>query len=212
MTMHLRTILLLSLLGACVGAPPDSTGGGGGGNGSGNGSGGGGGGGSGEGSGGGGGGGMTATQFLAQMNDKYCTQAFACQASFPTDAGVTFTDAFGANVQACVAIGEQYDMPSAVEAAITAGTIHFNAADASACLGGITYPACAQFWDNGPNAPAACNTALVGTVADGGACATDYECSSATSYCDETSKKCTADTARRTIEEPTLHAVVRSRW
>lgn len=210
MTMHLRTILLLSLLGACVGAPPESTGGGGGGSGSGGGGGGGGGGGDGSGSGGGGGGGVTATQFLAQMNQKYCTQAFSCQASFPADAGVTFADAFGADVQACVSLGEQYDMPSAVEAAITSGKIQFNAADAAACIAGITFPACAQFWADGPTAPASCGTALVGTVADGGTCATDYECSNGASYCDETSKKCTVDTgARRTYDEPTLHTVSR---
>jgi hypothetical protein len=34
---------------------------------------------------------------------------------------------------------------------------------------------------------------MVGTIADGGACVVDYECTGETSYCDETSKKCTPD-------------------
>jgi hypothetical protein len=128
------------------------------------------------------------------MAQKYCDEAFMCKASFPADAGVTFDEAFGASAQACVADAANYDMPAQVEAQITAGTIRFNGADAAACVAGIAFGTCQAFWDQGPTFPAACDTALVGTVADGGACIVDYECSSFTSYCDETTKKCTADT------------------
>lgn len=201
MKMHLRTILLLSLLGGCVGSTPEPTGGGGGsgeGGGGGGGSGGGGGGGNGEGS-GGGGGGVTATQFLAQMNEQFCTQAFMCQATFPTDEGVAFADAFGASVTECVSFGEEYDMPAQVEAAITAGKIQFNSSDAAACLAGITFPACTSFWTDDASYPAACDTALVGTVADGGACTVDYECSNLDAYCDGTCTVDTGDTGAREV-------------
>jgi hypothetical protein len=128
------------------------------------------------------------------MAQKYCDEAFMCKASFPADAGVTFDEAFGASAQACVADSATYDMPAQVEAKITAGTIKFNGADAAACVNGLTFPACDAFWQEGPMFPAACATAMVGTVADGGACVVDYECASFTSYCDETTQKCTADT------------------
>jgi hypothetical protein len=67
------------------------------------------------------------------------------------------------------------------------------------------FPACTTFWQSGPTAPAACQTAIVGTIADGAACLVDYECSGTSSYCDATSKKCTPDTttgARTTPRYP----------
>lgn len=200
MKKQLAVMFLASVLAACAGDTPSTGGGGGGGDGTGggagDGTGGGGGGGGGGGSGGGGGGGgssISATDFLAQMAQKYCGEAFMCKASFPTDAGVTFDQAFGASAQACVADSAMYDMPAQVEAQITAGKIKYNGSDAAACVAGVTFPACTEFWQNGPTFPAACATAMVGTVADGGACITSYECSAATSYCDATTKKCTAD-------------------
>jgi hypothetical protein len=127
-----------------------------------------------------------------------------CKANFPTDQGVTFEQAFGANAMACYADADMYNNVPAVEAAISGGKITWNQADATACLAGIMFPACATFWTAEPTAPAACNTALVGHVADGQACTVDFECSNASSYCDETSKKCTADTAPRTVPAPEL--------
>jgi hypothetical protein len=188
MTKRIATMFLASVLAACgVGAPPSSTGGG-------NGDGTGGGNGSGGGGGGGGGASITATNFLAQMAQKFCDQAFTCKATFPTDAGVTFADAFGASAQECVSDAAAADMPAQVEAAITAGRIKYNGVDAAACVSGITFPACAQFWDAGPTYPAQCANALVGTIADGGACVVGWECSSEASWCDATTKKCAPDT------------------
>lgn len=196
MMMRLSTILVASILAnACVPDAPESGdaiggddgsgGGGGGGDGTGSGS--------GSGSGGGGGGGITATAFLAGMAQKFCDEAFTCKSSFPTDEGVTFDQAFGASAAACVTDAETYDMPAQVEAQITAGKIQFNGTDAATCVNGITFGTCATFWSTGPDMPAACDTAMVGTVADGQACVVDYECSGASSYCDPTAKKCTPD-------------------
>jgi hypothetical protein len=186
MKKQLAVMFLASVFAAaCTAGDAPSTGGG---NGDGTGGGGG-----GNGSGGGGGSSISATNFLAQMAQKFCDEAFMCKASFPTDAGTTFDQAFGASAQACVADAAMYDMPAQVEAQIVAGKIKFNGADAAACVAGITFPACADFWANGPMFPAACANAMLGTIADGGACVVDYECSSNTSYCDATTKKCTAD-------------------
>jgi hypothetical protein len=130
------------------------------------------------------------------MNVKYCDEAFACKASFPTDAGVTFDEAFGASAMACYADSDaSFDIPTII-AQIQAGTIVWNPSDADTCLAGITFGTCDEFWQQGGNEPAACGTALVGTVADGGACVSDWECVNLMSYCDETTKKCTVDTGQ----------------
>ena len=181
--------ILLCVLTACAAqlSPTGGNGGGGGGNQQG-------GGGGGEGGGGGGGSNtgssMTATQFLTQMEMKYCDEAFACQSSFPANQGGTFADAVGASASVCYSDGAAYDMPASVESEITAGKIHYDAAAAASCVSGITFGACSDFWANGGTYPASCDTALVGTVADGGACVVDYDCSSAQSVCDPTAHTC----------------------
>jgi hypothetical protein len=203
MSSRLSAIVFGTLIAACgVGGAPDDNGGGG----SNGGSGGGGGGGSGSGSGGGSTDTSGVANFLHEMGKKYCDQAFTCKATFPTDQGVTFEQAFGSSAMQCYADSDAYFNAPAVVAQINAGTITWNPTDAAACLSGITFPACAQFWTDGPMEPAACATALVGKVADGQACVVDLECASATSYCDATSKKCTADTGgmMRTVPAPTL--------
>ena len=205
MTKRVAAVLFISLVAACVGAPPEhsGTGGGtGGGNGDGTGGGNGSGSGSGSGSGGGTSGSMTATSFLASMAQKFCDEAFLCKANFPTTSGTTFDQAFGASSAACVSDSAAYDMPSVVESEITAGKIKFSATDAAACVAGITFPACTTYWTAGPMAPPACSTALVGTIADGAACLVDYDCSNVQSYCDSTTKKCTVDTGTGARMQP----------
>ncbi len=133
---------------------------------------------------------MTATQFLTQMEMKLCDEAFTCQASFPASQGVTFADEFGASASECYADGAAYDMPAQVESEITAGKIHYDAAAAASCVSGISFGACTDFWANGGTYPAACATALVGTIADGGACVVDYDCSGQDSVCDPTAHTC----------------------
>lgn len=199
---HSRSIVLAvaalaSSLSACVvgdaSAPPGTAGNGNGGNG-GNGNGNGNGGGSGNGSGTGQNGTMTATDFLTAMEMATCDNAFACKASFPTDAGVTFDQAFGTSQAACYAQAAQVDDPTGVEAAIAGGTIQFDGAAAADCAAGIAATACTTFWQAGLTLPAACDSAMLGTVADGGACTVDYECASAQSVCDPTAKTCGAAT------------------
>lgn len=153
---------------------------------------------------GGGGGSITATEFLNGSGMKQCDNAFACKASFPTDAGVTFEQAFGASASACYADVNMYNPPAAVEAAITAGKIDFDGVAAKTCLSGIAMTDCPTLWAQGPNMPAACDGVFAGKVADGAACTVDLECSNAQSYCE--ASKCTVDTqqAPRTSLNVTL--------
>jgi hypothetical protein len=140
---------------------------------------------------------------------KECDQAFACKATFPTDQGVTFEQIFGATADACyMSAAEFYDAGS-VEAAITGGTIAFDAAAASACLAGITAGDCATFWTAPPEFPAACNMVLQGKVADGGACKIDFECTNLQAICDDATKKCTvpADPAPRSLTQAIRDAI-----
>ena len=147
---------------------------------------------------GGAGTGGDAAAVLEAIGAVECEQAHACKASFPADAGVTFAEAFGASVTACTAEAAAYYDPQAVEAGITAGTIEFDAAAATACLAGlaaVAAPQCASFWDQGPAFPQACGGVFTGTVDAGGSCTTDFECA-APNYCGEAGT-CVADTAQR---------------
>ena len=140
---------------------------------------------------------MTATQFLQQQDQKFCDEAFTCMSTFPATATTgTFADNFGSSSAQCQSDSAMYEMPAQVEAEITAGKIHYDASAAAACVAGITFGACADFWANGPTEPAACDTAMVGTVADGGACVVDFDCSNVMSICG-TAHTCVADTAAR---------------
>ena len=96
---------------------------------------------------------MTATQYLTQIEQKFCDEAFTCQASFPATAGETFADDFGASASECYADDAAYDMPDVVETEITAGKIHFDASAAASCIAGLTFPACTTFWTNGADVP-----------------------------------------------------------
>lgn len=160
--------------------------------------------------GGGGGGTLTVGQFLDGLGHKDCDEAFACQASFPTANG-TFADAFGASATACYADAAGYYDATATQAEITAGKIHFDGVAAAACIAGITAPVCATYWADGLTYPAACATAIAGTVADGGACVVDFDCATATSGCDATTKKCGPSTQARVapVDGPVVHVANR---
>lgn len=139
-----------------------------------------------------GGGSLSATDYLTQMDQKYCDEAFTCKASFPAMTGETFADDFGDTAQDCYADAAAYEMASVVESEILAGKIHYDAAAAAACLSGVAFGACSDFWSSGGTYPAACDTAMVGTAADGAACVVDYDCSNVQSIC-LTTHKCGAD-------------------
>ena len=134
---------------------------------------------------------LSVGDFLTAIGHKECDDAFTCKANFPTDAGVTFAQAFGANAQACYTDAAMYFNVTAIQASITAGKIAYDSAAAKQCIDGMGAPTCATYWTQGPNSPAACDTAMVGKVAAGAACTNDFECSG-DNICGDTSKKCEA--------------------
>ena len=111
----MRHVLFVVLVAACATDPSTSGGGTGGNNGGGGNTGSNtGGGGSNTGGGGsntGGGGALSATDFLAQMDQKDCAEAFTCMASFPATTGDTFADEYGASAQACQTDSERRRCP-----------------------------------------------------------------------------------------------------
>jgi hypothetical protein len=156
------------------------------------------------------GGSMTAAEFLTAMGKKDCDDAFTCKANFPTDAGVTFPEAFGADVNACYTDAASYYNATAVQAAITAGKIAFDGTAAKACVDGFKAPTCTTYWTAGPDFVAACDTAMVGKVATGGACTIDFECAGE-NWCDDTTKKCAAIPAGQLREDTSLTRYARLR-
>lgn len=142
---------------------------------------------------------------IQKMSTVECDQAFTCKTSFPTDAGVTFDQAFGATASACYADAASYYNAPAVEAGITAGKIEFDATAAATCvtgLGAVAAPVCTAFWNAGPSFPDECYAVFTGKVAVNGACAVDFECSGEL-ICGETSNKCEAAPAgaRRNVAD-----------
>jgi hypothetical protein len=138
---------------------------------------------------------MSLADYLDQTGHKECDQAFACMATFPAADGA-FADSWDTSATACYADAATYYDPTTIQAEITAGHIVFDGVAAATCIAGIVQTTdCAGYWANGPDEPAACDTALVGNVADGGACVVDFDCATITSICDTTTNKCGPDTS-----------------
>jgi len=133
--------------------------------------------------GGGGGGGPTAEAAFTQLAGKVCTEAFMCMSTFPGTPD-QFSQSFGASEAACnTLLLAQLDVDK-VQASIDAGRIMFDGADVQACVDKTDFGTCDQFWGNtSPAEPPECETALVGTVANGGTCTIDLDCMVAGSSC-----------------------------
>jgi hypothetical protein len=137
---------------------------------------------------------MTATDFVGALDHGGCDEAFTCMSSYPNNAPNTFASEYGSSNAQCYDLSVAYENYSVINSEIAAGKITWNPTDAATCLAGLTYPSsCSTYWNNGPNYPAACKTALVGKAADGSACLVDWDCSDWNAYCDGTSHKCSTN-------------------
>jgi hypothetical protein len=134
--------------------------------------------------------GLGPAGFLEQFASAECTFAHGCQAEFPADAGITFEEAFGASVTECEAMAAEFYQPDGVRDAVNRGTIVYDRAAAEACLAQLDFGTCQTYFMGTFEIPEPCFDALVGQIADGAACAIDFECSGAESWCDPTSQKC----------------------
>jgi hypothetical protein len=139
--------------------------------------------------GGDGGGSLTPAAAIDEQVDLLCGAAFECMSSFPTDKGVTHAQLFGANEAACQTMFDGLFDADAVQASVDAGRIEYDAADAAACNDAFDALSCDDLWlvvfddPAAPPEPAACDTAFVGTIADGGACTIDQDCEADASGC-----------------------------
>ncbi len=131
-----------------------------------------------------------------------CEKAFACMSSYDAamNNNTPFAESYGASVSDCVAqttalinqfLGADYF--AKLDASVAAGRVDYNAADAETCLDAGSAQSCDQFFgQNGAmyTPPAACDTAIRGTVATGGTCTIEEDCSVSADSCDETSMTC----------------------
>jgi hypothetical protein len=133
---------------------------------------------------------LTPSKFFDEMGHKLCDHAHSCRASFPVNDWESFEDYWADTPDQCYPQFLAVYEPAELEQAFKAGTIKFTVADATTCLAGITFGTCSEFWDDGASMPAACDTAVIGTVQDGGACVIDLECANESSYCDASTDTC----------------------
>jgi hypothetical protein len=147
--------------------------------------------------GGGGGGGGKASDAIKDGIRASCAKAFDCMGSYDAsmNGDTAFEDVYGTDEQNC------YDMTIALinsflgadyfdkfDASVEAGRITYNGDDADSCNDAQTSVTCDQFFgQNGQEAPdvPACDTALMGTVATGGACTISDDCASVDDSCDD---------------------------
>ncbi len=137
----------------------------------------------------GGGGGAAAAAFAEDQIRDFCDKGFECMSSFPQDMGFEFEDFFGASSAECFAnFGPDGTDKADLQASVDAGRVIFDSADASVCANELQTASCDQFWND--DAPPECDTALTGTVADGGTCTIDFDCVGEDSFCDEETNVC----------------------
>lgn len=148
----------------------------------------------GEGSGSGSGSGsaaLTPTEFVTGLDHGYCDEAWTCKSSYP---GSSFSSDYGNSNQQCYDLAFAYEQNSVIESQVAMGKITFDPIAAAQCLATITYPSsCSTFWNDGPDYPTACTTALVGMVANGQTCLVDWDCADFTAYCDTSNHKCSTN-------------------
>ena len=134
--------------------------------------------------------GLTPHTFLVGLLTEECDQAFACKAQYPSAAQHTFDYEWGANLAECVATDQDYKDLPAIEAAVAAGRITFDPAQAASCLAAPAIPTtCATLFSNNYDWATSCYAALLGHIADGEVCTTAWECASFSSNC--SNAKCT---------------------
>jgi hypothetical protein len=130
----------------------------------------------------------TPTGYLKQIAAIYCMESFSCRTEFPTDLGYTFEAAWGTTPDECQQRLLDSWNPPAIETEIAKGRVTYDGAAGIACLNGVTFGSCADYWTNGIQWADACYHVIVGSVPAGGSCDTLYACTSGS--CDMTAHQC----------------------
>ena len=120
-----------------------------------------------------------------------CSKAHTCRDSFPPNQGFEFTDIYQNTEGECTTFFKAQLGEEALLASVDAGRILYDGADAAVCLDFFSKLTCAQFWDPQHTArPTECDTAFIGTVADGSTCTIQDDCAVEQSSCNDTTKLC----------------------
>jgi hypothetical protein len=130
----------------------------------------------------------TPTGYLRQIAGIYCTESFTCRAEFPPDRGYTFEAQWGESETECVERLLTGWNPAAVETEIAKGRARYDGTAGVACLNGVSFGTCADYWTNGIHWAEACYHVIIGLVPAGGACENLYACASQS--CDATTHTC----------------------
>lgn len=131
---------------------------------------------------------LTPTGYLEKIAGIYCEESFTCRASFPPDRGYTFEAQWGNSEPECRQRLLDGWNPALIETEIAKARVTFDGGAARACLDGVAFGSCPDYWTNGIQWAEACYRVLVGSVAKGGQCDTDYSCASFN--CDEMLHQC----------------------
>lgn len=120
---------------------------------------------------------LTPRTFIVELVRLECLAAFACKPQYPKTAYRTFDQAWGTDINNCIAIGRSYLERNAIDAAVAAGRITFDAASAQACLAAPGIPtSCATLFEYRWEWSSICFVGLAGHVPEGSACTTSWEC------------------------------------
>ncbi|HUS32112.1 MAG TPA: hypothetical protein VMZ53_26615 [Kofleriaceae bacterium] len=130
----------------------------------------------------------TPTGYLSQIADIYCSESFTCRADFPPDRGYTFEAQWGASENECVNRLLTGWNPAAIENEIAKGRAMYDGAAGIACLNGVTFGSCSDYWTSGIQWAEACYHVIIGLVPAGGACENMYACASQS--CNATTHTC----------------------
>ena len=130
---------------------------------------------------------MTLSKYFDEIAAIHCQQAFSCKDSYPADRGA-FETTWTASVPECEAMLIGAWNPKQVETEIAKGRITYDPNAAVSCLQGVTFAACADYWNRGIEWAESCYHVVVGMVQVGGACDNDYSCT--TFFCDQTLHTC----------------------
>jgi len=130
----------------------------------------------------------TPTGYLRQIAGIYCTESFSCQGEWPADRTYTFASQWGASEDACVDTLLTGWNPAAIETEIAKGRAMYDGSAGVACLNGVTFGTCSDYWTAGIHWAEACYHVIIGLVPAGGACDNLYACASQS--CDATTHTC----------------------
>lgn len=120
---------------------------------------------------------LTSSVFIERLITQECAAAFACKAQYPEGSHPSFDTAWGTDPNECLVTDRDYLARNKIATAIVAGTITFDPTSAEACLAAPGIPSsCSVLFADTFDWADSCYAALLGHVADGGACTTDWEC------------------------------------